>query len=71
MSRNRYTSLIHAAEQSRVEQQIAAMARLEKSLARAAMDAATGPAPAGGKEQRRLRLEQKRRHKAERFQNAK
>ncbi len=63
MSRNRYINLIHKEELVQIEQQIEETAALAKSLGRKNTESPEAQDAGDSKEQRRFRLEQKRRHK--------
>lgn len=70
MPRDRYRALIHAAERAQIAHQTEEMTSLAKSLSRKDTDISSVQAAGDGKERRRLRREQKRRHKPERFRGA-
>ncbi|MGW2120155.1 hypothetical protein [Streptomyces sp. NPDC001758] len=70
MPRNRYAALIHNAERVQIAQQAEEMTRLAKSLSRKDTDISSVLSASDGKERRRLRREQQRRHKPERFRGA-
>jgi hypothetical protein len=70
MPRNSYTKLIHNAERAQITKRAEEMTSLEKSLSRKDKGISSVPAAGDGKERRRLRREQNRRHKPERFRGA-
>ncbi|MFM9590284.1 hypothetical protein ACKI1J_14400 [Streptomyces scabiei] len=70
MSRNHYTALKHNAERIQIAQQAEEMSRLARSLRRKDADVSSAQVAGDGKERRRIRREQQRRHKPERFRGA-
>ncbi|GCB48476.1 hypothetical protein [Streptomyces sp. NL15-2K] len=70
MPRNRYIARIHNAERAQIAQQTEEMISLAKSLSRKDGDVSLVQTAGDGKERHRLRREQNRRHKPERFRGA-
>lgn len=67
MPRNSYTKLIRKSERAQLAQQEEEMTRLARSLSRKDTDISSVQPAGDGKERHRIRREQKRRHKPERF----
>ncbi|MFD8943317.1 MULTISPECIES: hypothetical protein [Streptomyces] len=70
MPRNRYTALIHDAERAQIAQQEQELTKFARSLRRKDADVSTPQVADDGKERHRLRREQNRRNKPERFRGA-
>jgi hypothetical protein len=70
MPRNRYTPRIRKAERAQITQKEEETAKLAKSLGRKDADISSVQVAGDGKERRRIRREQKRRHRPERFRSA-
>ncbi len=70
MPRNRYAALIHDVERAQIAQQTEEMTSLAKSLSRKDGDVSSVQTADDGKERHRIRREQNRRHKPERFRGA-
>ncbi|WP_060906359.1 hypothetical protein [Streptomyces scabiei] len=70
MPRNRYIARINDAERAQIAQQTEEMTSLARSLGRKDTDISSLQVAGDGKERHRLRREQNRRHKPERFRGA-
>ncbi|UIX33358.1 MULTISPECIES: hypothetical protein [unclassified Streptomyces] len=70
MPRNRYIAQINDAERTQIAQQEEELTRFARSLGRKDTDISSVQVAGDGKERRRIRREQQRRHKPERFRGA-
>jgi len=70
MPRNRYTRFIRISEDAQAERQIEELAVLALSFSRKDTDVFSTQNAADDKERHRIRREQNRRHKSERFRGA-